>query len=416
MTRFLLHAAMTVALGMAAALIAASIGPFELAGYNLVLRSQRGMTHDFPTQQARFESPDVTADDEKTTRPRNVILFIGDGMGVGQLSAASAILHGPAGSLVVETAPVTGLVRTHADNDLVTDSAASATAMATGFKAPRRSISVLSDGSEPITLFEAAQMAGLAVGVVTTSGLIDATPAAFLAHASNRYNCGEIFQEMLQSGAEVLIGGDWTDYSKATRDDSYMDMLARVDVLATASGYRLVRTGDDLTRNDGPVLALYPPRGSGGDAHGPELETTTMFAIDALSRGGQGFILLVESEVTDGAGHDAHMAGVVGGIAELDSAIAAALEWSEAAGDTLVLVTADHDTGGVGIVRGRYQEGRAKIRWATDDHTSQWVPIFAFGLGAELFAGVFENTRIGPTIAALLDLEGFPSRDRNTGG
>jgi alkaline phosphatase len=133
-----------------------------------------------------------------------------------------------------------------------------------------------------------------------------------------------------------------------------------------------------------------------------------MLAVERLAATGTGFLLLVESEVTDSTGHDNDIASLVAGIAELDAALAAILDWAAPRGDTLVLVTADHDTGGVGIVDGAYEESLAEVRWATTGHTAQWVPLFAFGPGAEEFSGVIDNTEIGVRIAELLGITGFP--------
>jgi alkaline phosphatase len=396
----------------AAALVASVVAPWEVAVGNLVLRSQRGVEHPFPAPadpQPIAASRRVPGAPDDGVRPVNVVLVIGDGMGVGQVSTASALLHGPAGGLVLETAPVTGLMTTYAGDILVTDSAASATAMATGFKAPKKALSVLADGRAPATLFEAARAAGMATGVVTTSGLVDATPAGFTVHAEKRDHHAEILGDMLASGSEVLIGGDWSAYPKALDDAELQDMLARIDRLGADAGYSVVRDLSGLDRAGPRVLALFPPRRSGGDAHGPPLTGLAAAAIDRLAAGDRGFVLLVESEVTDGAGHHNDVAEVVDAVAELDAAVASILAWAEPRGDTLVIVTADHDTGGLGIVDGAYDDAVAEVRWATDGHTAQWVPVFAFGPGAHRFGGVVDNTGIARIVGDLLGLEGFPS-------
>lgn len=409
--RFLVPALATLVLVALILAIAARFAPWELAVGNLVLRSQQGIGMEFPApasgeliEAERREAPVEAA----VPGPLNVILMIGDGMGVGQVSTASAILRGPAGALVMESAPVTGLMRTHAGNHLVTDSAASSTAMATGFKAPKKAISVLSDGRVPVTLFEAARAAGVATGLVTTSGLVDATPAGFTAHEVKREHYAEILDDMLASDSEVLLGGDWSDFPKALRNEAFQQRIAGIDTLAEAAGYEVARDLAGLKAARGPVLGWFPPRGGHGDAHGPALAETTMLAVERLAATGTGFLLLVESEVTDSTGHDNDIASLVAGIAELDAALAAILDWAAPRGDTLVLVTADHDTGGVGIVDGAYEESLAEVRWATTGHTAQWVPLFAFGPGAEEFSGVIDNTEIGVRIAELLGITGFP--------
>lgn len=403
----------TLAVVMVVASIAARFAPWELTLGNLVVRSQRGMNHPFrppakgvkPVSAPVRRDPPVSAD----LTPRNAVLVIGDGMGIGQLSAASMLLHGPYGELTLEDAPFAGLMKTHAGDHLVTDSAASATAMATGFKAPKKSISKLAGGREPVTLFEAARNAGFVTGVVTTSGLVDATPACFIAHAEKREHYSDILDDMLASDAELLIGGDWSDYTKALRDADFQSRLGRIDQLGAAAGYRVVHDPADLGAEPGRVLALFQPRDRGGDAHGPPLEELARFGLERLAARESGFILLVESELTDGTGHSNDVAALSAGIRELDDAVSAILGWAEPRGDTLVLVTADHDTGGLAVVDGDHERGVAEVRWATSGHTTQWVPVFAFGPGADRFTGVIDNTDLGVLIAAALGIDGFPT-------
>jgi alkaline phosphatase len=370
------------------------------------------MTHTFPTPKGdqwivpRHDRGD--AELAEGPRPQNVVLMIGDGMGVGQLSAASAILHGPAGGLFIETAPIAGLVRTHAGNDLATDSAAASTAMATGYKAPKTAISILADGRRPMTLMEVAKASGLRTGVLTTSGLADATPAGFLVHAKDRYQYAHIFSAILATENDVLMGGTWRHHHKAGHDEEYLRLIDRVDELGTAAGYHVVRDESDLAHAQIPVLALFEPRGESADGHGPELVVTTEFLLDSLGSDERGFFALIESEVTDGYGHDNSISGVVDAVREFDKAVALAVSWADGRGDTLVLVTADHDTGGLGVIDGDYDDGVAEVRWASNLHTSQWVPIFAFGPGAEHFNGVIDNTDIGILVAKLLGIEDFP--------
>lgn len=392
--------------------IAARFAPWELAVGNVVLRSQRGTSLTFPAPTAAEPAMldrGRPAGVASALAPRNAILMIGDGMGLGQVGTASAVLHGPAGRLVMETATATGLVRTHSGDRLVTDSAAASTAMATGFKTPNGMVSMLADGRTPVSLLEAARAVGLATGVVTTCGIIDATPAGFSTHAAHRYDYPRILEGLLASGTEVLIGGDSSTNRRALRDDELQDRLGSLDSLAKAAGYELVRSSSELAAASGRVLALYPPRAPRSNAHGPPLAESVTAALRQLDGSGGGFILLVESEMTDDSGHLNDAVGVVAAVRELDATVAAVLEWAEPRGDTLVLVTADHDTGGLGVVGGEYSEGEAEVRWLSVNHTAHWVPLFAFGPGAERFSGVLENTEIGVRIADLLDIPGFPS-------
>jgi alkaline phosphatase len=410
--RFITHVLLTLALALAAVFIAARFAPWEIAVGNVVLRSQPEMTHAFPVPKGgqvvdvhRRRETEVAVD----VRPHNVILMIGDGMGVGQLSAASVMLHGPSGALAVESAPFSGLVRTCAGNDLATDSGAASTAMATGFKAPKKAISTLADGRRPLILTDAAKAAGLATGILTTSGLADATPAGFLVHADNREQYAGIFAAILETDNDVLMGGTWIHHHKAKRDRAYLDLVDRVDELGAAAGYHVIHEESELELARPPVLALFPPRSDSADGHGPELAVTAGFLLETLARHEEGFFAVIENEVTDAGGHDNSVSEVVAAVREFDEAVALTVRWAARRGDTLVLVTADHDTGGLGIIDGGYDDGTAEVRWATDVHTAQWVPIFAFGPGAELFTGVIENTDIPVLIAELLGIEDFPA-------
>ena len=410
--RFIIPAILLLVIVLAVALVFTRFAPREITGGNVVLRTQHGMIHRFPTpEHGQLVVPPHNRHQlalENGPRPRNVILMIGDGMGVGQVSAASAMLHGPRGGLIMETAPITGMVRTHAGNDLVTDSAASSTAMATGYKAPKAAISMLADGRKPLTLFEVAKASGLATGVLTTSGLADATPAGFLVHAENRNQYAHILSEILATENDILMGGTWIHHHGAKHDKEYLKLIDRIDELGAAAGYHVVRNESELTSAQTPVLALFEPRGQSVDGHGPELVVTTKFLLDSLGSKNGGFVALIESELTDGAGHKNSISGVVDAVREFDEAVALTVRWAEERGDTLVLVTADHDTGGLGIVAGAYDDGVAEVRWASNMHTGQWVPLFAFGPCAGQFNGVIDNTDIGVLIAKLLGIEDFP--------
>ncbi|MFV2074067.1 MAG: alkaline phosphatase [Thermoanaerobaculales bacterium] len=411
-THTLLRIVVIILLPLAVGLVVVlSLGGFEVSVGDLVLRVQRGASYPLekpPTSALAANTPTEATGADPDARPRNVILFIGDGLGVGHISTASALLHGPAGALAMEGTPFIGLMRTWATNNLVPDSAAAGTAMATGFKTRKKAVGVLADGRVVRNLFEAARAHGLATGVVTTSGLADATPACFTSHVASRDDYGEILQQTLDSGTEVLIGGDWARKSKARQQPRYLDLVARAEELGSARGFTVIRDPDNLESVTGPLLALFPVRGGSANDYGPPLELSTRHALRLLGEAPQGFVLMIESEVTDESAHDNDIATVMDGVRELDRAVALALELSAARGDTLVLVTADHGTGGLTVTDGRYERGRATIRWVSDYHTAEWVPLFAFGPGAEAFTGVFDNTELAPRIARLLDLEPLP--------
>jgi len=400
-----------VVIGLALAIFSL-YGGHEIAIGNLILRAQTGTSYPLtppPTSALAATSPSIT--DGTTSfepRPKNVIVIIGDGMGLGIVSAASALLEGPGSTLAMTETPFVGLMSTWATDNLSPDSASTATSMATGFKTRKKAIGVLEDGRVVRNLFEAARAQGMATGVVTTSALVDATPAGFLTHADSRDNYDEIFEQIIDSGTDVLIGGDWSDRKKARRNERYMDLVENAERTGASHGYTVIRDPAALETATTPLLALFPPRPIERLQHGPPLAHTTRHALRLLWESPEGFLLLVESELIDEAAHDNDIARVMEGMRELDEAVALALELSAYRGDTLVVVAADHDTGGLGLYKGDYTDGRAIARWTHDYHTSTFVPVFAFGPGARIFAGVFDNTAFGPKIAHLLGLESLP--------
>ncbi len=406
--KLLFGAALVVAVGW----VALRIGRGEVALGNLVLRLQRGSSWPIPTWSKASEARRGHQPVEPSaagTRPRNVVLLIGDGMGIGEVSSASMLLHGGPGGLSLETAPVTGLMRTWSADDLTTDSAAAATAMATGFKTANHRLSTLDDGGVAMTLLEAARDMGLSTAVVTTGGLVDATPAAFSTHADSRRSYQDILAGILASRVNVVIGGDWKieEMTEAERAGG----STRLQSVAAAAGYALVRSEEQLLATEGErVLAVFPARdGDSGAAHGPPLAVTARRTLALLEPNPRGFVAVMECEGTDVAGHRNEIAKVLESVSELDAALRVALETARRRGDTLVLVTADHDTGSLGIVGGPYEKGRATVRWSTTDHTAQWVPVFAFGPGAERFGGVLDNTEVAWRLGELLGLTGFPA-------
>ena len=383
-------------------------GGNEVAIGNLVLRSQKGVTVPLrpPLPETLAAARDLDSDLAPVDpMPRNVIVFIGDGMGIGHLSAAAALLERAGGDLRMTGAPHVALVRTWAANTIATDSAASATAIATGFKTNMKMVGVLPDGRVPRSIFEAARERGLGTGVVTTSGLVDATTACFTAHVDFREKYDEILLQMLASETDVLIGGDWTRYKKTRKNQSYMDLIARTEELGAAHGLEVVRDTAGLQSASPPFAVVYPPREESPEQHGPPLAVSVRRALEVLMAVPEGFVLVVESEVTDSSGHENDIRATLDGVRELDAAVVAALEITAAGSDTLVLVTADHDTGSPALVDGFYDEGEVTVRWASPDHSSQWVPLFAFGPGAEVFDGVIDNTEIAQRMVWLLGLE-----------
>ncbi|MCJ7756092.1 MAG: alkaline phosphatase [Thermoanaerobaculales bacterium] len=408
---FLIHALIVVGLLAAALVVFSMFGGAEIAIGNVVLRAQGGVSYALapPSASALEAAPfEITEHEVLGGLPKNVIVILGDGMGIGMVSAASQLLSPPGVPMRVESAPVVGLMHTWAANILATDSAAAATSMATGYKTDKGILGLLPDGRAVRTLFEAARDAGFATAVVTTSGLADATPGGFLTHVSSRDDYDHIFSQQLDSGTEILVGGDWSANPKASRRAPYRELIENVEALGAERGYTVIRDWKEIEKANPPMLVILPPRPEMPLQHGPPLAETTALVLDHLERSGDRFIALLETEVTDEAGHSNDMTQTLNGMREYEDTVALVLDRVISRNDTLVLLLGDHETGGPHLLEGEYDDGQVVVRWAHESHSSQLVPVFAFGPGSTAFSGVFDNTQFGVRIARLLDLENFP--------
>lgn len=328
-------------------------------------------------------------------RPKNVILMIGDGMGLSQITAASVAKRD---GLAMETCQHIGLVRTYAANKLITDSAAGATAMATGVKTYNGAIGVDMKVEKVKNIVEYAEEAGIATGVITTTHVTHATPACFFSHQKSRTKVNELVAlDFLSSGLEVLIGGGFKYFQ--TREDK-RDLLRE----AEKKGYFVCDALDKLDRYCPKKLlclpwAELPPQ---MPTRGDFLTKATEKGIEVLNNYDKGFFLMVEGGQIDWGGHNKNTDYIIRELLDFDEAVAAALAFAAKDGNTLVIITADHETGGLSINGGDLKTGKVEGAFTTDYHTATMVPIFAFGPSAELFTGVIENTAIFFNIKALL--------------
>lgn len=324
--------------------------------------------------------------------PKNIILFIADGAGAGHYTAMQ---NARLAAFSVGRMPVVGLATTRSADRNVTDSAAAATALATGFKTRYEMLGIDPSGNALQTVLELAETRGKATGVVTTGQFFDATPAAFTAHAPHRDRHAEIVAQQLRSGAELIIGTG----AKALAAEK----LAHVPAAAKAQGYTYVtsRAELDAAANAAKVLAAFPEQTRDMDYPEAPLPHLTRFALDRLRREANGFFLMVEHEGTDSASHQNNTPDVNASLISFDTAIGIALDFAAASKDTLVVVTSDHETGGMRVTETK-QLGRFRIEWSTTDHTAVAVPVFAFGPGSAAFAGFYDNTDVGRRLMAFL--------------
>lgn len=331
---------------------------------------------------------------------RNLIILIGDGMGFGQVLGARAALVGIDGRLRMERLPVTGWVTTYSTNRMLTDSAAAATALATGFKTEMLHIAMTPEGRPVRTLLEAAASRGQAVGLLTDSYLWDATPASFAAHVSDRRQYADIADQMADSGFDLLLGEERRGLDG---DDPGGEMLTAFE----ERGYSLARDADALAsalEGQAPVLGLFAAGSLHQPDRAPNLVDLTSQALGRLARHPEGFALMIETEETDTASHGNDFERMVLGMSALDGAVRLAVDFARRDGATLVLVTADHDTGGLSL-RGGMEGEPLRVSWATVGHTGNPVPLFAYGPGSHRLGGVRDNTEVARILADILGLD-----------
>lgn len=328
--------------------------------------------------------------------PRNVILCIGDGMGPEHVRAAGLYLHGEAGTLSFESFEAIGTVSTHAADDPITDSAAAGTAMASGQKVNNRVIAVAipGDGRELPSILKQSQRAGKRVGMVTTTELTHATPAAFAANAPSRRQRDVIAKGYLRTKPDVMLGGGGAgmDADEAA-EAGYTVVTNRAELEAAAEAGATPLCG---LFGDGNMPYEYDDFAGAASNYEtfPHLREMTMHAISLLEDDPDGFFLLVEGGRIDHAAHDHELERNIHETIEFDRTVAAIAAWAKGREDTLLIVTADHETGGMSIVSHAGQGEYPAVTWSTWDHTGVDVGVYATGQGARLFEGHCDNTTL----------------------
>lgn len=349
------------------------------------------------------------------TTVKNIILFIGDGIGIGQITLSRIKHYGPDGQLNLDRIPVTGLVSTHAADNLITDSAASGTALSTGKKTNNKMIGVTPDLISQRTILEALRDKGLATGLVTTADIGDATPATFASHVANRQLSHEIVWQMLDNRVNLLAGDAVDFFYKGEGDNRVLDKIAGLKKVRE-KGYHFIDSFEALSAaQEGFILGHFPGMAANELAdkiefnpNQPTLADMTSQAIRLLERNENGFFLLIEEEGTDSGGHVNRQHFVADHFKRLDNAILIALEYALKRKDTLVLVTSDHETGGMTFYEPLHdKKSMVRVNWANNRHTGQMVPIYAFGPHAIQFTGTFDNTDIPKILARLMAVENF---------
>lgn len=324
--------------------------------------------------------------DGKPVKAKNVILLIGDGMGLAQIQAGLTANRGLSNLAMMR---YIGLSRTEAVNSDFTDSAAGATAMATGQKTNNRYISMDAEDKRLKTLPDTLSAYQIKSGLISSGDITDATPAAFYAHQVDRSMSQEIATDLLNSSIDILVGSNRGSFVDNENKNLMADLAQKgfaysknlEEFKAAKAGKQLVLLDDSATRR---IL----------EGRGEMLKTSLIKTIDLLAGNQNGFFIMAEGAQIDHGGHANNLPYVVSEQHDFDRLLGEALKFADQDGETLVIVTADHETGGLSLLDANYKNGTVRGNFSTNDHTNIMVPVFAYGPGAQDFIGTYPNTEI----------------------
>lgn len=348
----------------------------------------------------------VTGFTKKPQQVENIIFIIGDGMGLPQITAL--YMDGGMMPMQIERAQYTGIQKTYSANNRVTDSAAAGTALACGEKTNNGTIGMTPDGREMESVLKTAQKRGVATGIVVTYSPTDATPAAFVANTRSRKSNEDIAAAYLNSGIDFISGSRPEFFNKRVDGRNIITEMQDKGYLFAPDKATM------LTSDRTPVLALFPYEDipfAGRDTlslRGDYLTEATVKALELLENTNKkGLFLMVESSFIDWAGHNNDITDVVAEMRDFDRLVGKVFDYADKNPGTLVIVTGDHETGGLTIISTSddYTATDAGIKhlFSTGSHSGTFIPIFTYGTGAENFTGVMQNAEIARRIKKLLE-------------
>jgi alkaline phosphatase len=323
----------------------------------------------------------------KFKHPKNVILMIGDGMGTTQIYAG---LTANKGWLNLERCQFVGFHKNQSTDNYSTDSAAGATAFAIGKKTYNGAIGVDATRHIQPTILEIAEKNGLASGLSATCSITHATPASFIAHQPQRGMVEAIAADFLKTDIEVFIGGGRKHFTQREDGKNLIDSLK-------AKKYQIANSIEEVEKVTSGKLAGFlaeEEQAKFSEGRIDQLVRSSRTALNILKQNKKGFFLMIEGSQIDWGGHANDTQYIVNEMLDFDKAIGVALDFAEKDKNTLVIITADHETGGFALLDGDMKTGKVEGKFTTTNHTGVMIPVFAYGPGAEIFAGIYDNNLI----------------------
>ncbi len=354
----------------------------------------------------------ITAQPSEAKKPKqqkinNIIYMIGDGMGLTHVSMLE--LENKYAPTSFDRADNIALTRTYSANNRVTDSAASGTALATGYKTNNGWLGMTPDGTHVESIIAKAEKHNYATGLVATYAIQHATPASFYAHVNNRGDYTNITKQFMESDIDVALGGGYKHFEKVYKEmgKDYIQEL-------NTKGYTVCKTWDEIAKQSaGQIFGLISEDNMPAiEKRQPNfLADATAKALEILSNNvknekRKGFVLMVEGSQIDGRSHGRDVSGILAEMRDFDKAIKIAMDFADNNPGTLVVVVADHETGGLSIPSSKTDftlpESGIGYNFGTSSHTAAMIPVYLYGTGAEQINGIMENTELSWKLQQLL--------------
>jgi len=329
----------------------------------------------------------------KGKKVKNVIMMIGDGMGLEQYSCAWVVNKG---KLNMDNCPIVGFQRTYTLNKLITDSCGAGTALATGQKTNYGYISCGPDGKPIESVLKYAQNKGMKTGISVVCRVNDATPAVYCTHSTDRDDQLGIAAQYVDSKVDFLSGGGTRYWVNRPDGRNLLDEMK-------AKGYTVATDEAGLMAAKSlPFVGLYAPIENKPALDRGDLCRNAASKAISLLDNKKGFFLMIEGSCIDDYCHAHKIGYAMEELLDFDRTVGDVLKWAEKDGETLVIITADHSTGGLTLLDGNLKTGEIKVNFSTDGHNGIITPVFVYGPHAEDFNGIYENADLGRKIKKIL--------------
>ena len=327
------------------------------------------------------------------SKPPNIIMMIGDGMGLSQISSG---MYSNNNYTSFERSQHVGLIKTHSFDNLVTDSAAAGTAMSSGVKTYNRVVGMDENFNPVKSILEICRDRGYMTAIIATSTIVHATPASYYSKVKSRYEYEEIASQLSKSNINFFVGGG---------EKFFNDRRDKRNLMNEMNDYLFVNSIESFKKinsNKIGFLTSYDSPMGKHEGRKPSLEDIVQVTIQKLTSFNKPFFLLVEGSQIDWGGHDNDSEHMISEMLEFDRTVEKVFDFVNIDKNTTVIITADHETGGVAIIDGNIEDSKVVNKYISEDHTATMVPIFSFGPYSSLFSGVYDNTEIFDKLEAII--------------